>query len=36
MLMLSQVLGEEGLIDRRNELVDVLTRAVEFSGGASD
>ncbi|MEC7679244.1 MAG: prenyltransferase/squalene oxidase repeat-containing protein [Planctomycetota bacterium] len=34
MLMLSQVLGEEGLIDRRNELVDVLTRAVEFSGGA--
>ena len=25
MLVLSQVLGEEGLLDRRNELVDVLT-----------
>ena len=34
MLFLSQVLGEEGLIDRRNELVDVLTKAVEFSGNA--
>ncbi len=34
MLFLSQVLGEEGLVDRRNELVDVLTKAVEFSGNA--
>lgn len=34
MLFLSQVLGEEGLIDRRNELVDVLSKAVEFSGNA--
>src|SRR5690606_1031558 len=34
MLFLSQVLGEEGLIDRRQELVDVLTKAVEFSGNA--
>lgn len=34
MLFLSQVLGEEGLLDRRNELVDVLTKAVEFSGNA--
>ena len=34
MLAMSQVLGEEGLIDRREELVDVLTRAVEFSGNA--
>jgi len=34
MLFLSQVLGEEGLLDRREELVDVLTRAVEFSGNA--
>lgn len=34
MLFLSQVLGEEGLLERRNELVDVLTRAVEFSGNA--
>ncbi len=34
MLLLSQVLGEEGLIDRREELVDVLTRAVNFSGNA--
>ena len=34
MLFLSQVLGEEGLIDRRQELVDVLTRSVEFSGSA--
>lgn len=34
MLMLSQVLGEEGLLDRRKELVDVLTKAVAFSGSA--
>ncbi|WP_456115272.1 prenyltransferase/squalene oxidase repeat-containing protein [Stieleria sedimenti] len=34
MLFLSQVLGEEGLLDRRREIVDVLTRAVEFSGNA--
>ncbi len=34
MLFLSQVLGEEGLLDRRRELVDVLSRAVEFSGNA--
>ncbi|MFG0255890.1 MAG: prenyltransferase/squalene oxidase repeat-containing protein [Rhodopirellula sp. JB053] len=34
MLFLSQVLGEEGLLDRREELVDVLSRAVEFSGNA--
>ena len=34
MLLMSQVLGEEGLIDRREELVDVLTRAVQFSGNA--
>ena len=34
MLMLSQVLGEEGLVDRRQELVEVLTKAVNFSGGA--
>ncbi len=34
MLFLSQVLGEEGLIDRREELVDVLSRAVQFSGNA--
>jgi len=34
MLFLSQVLGEEGLIDRRHELVDVLSKAVEFSGNA--
>jgi hypothetical protein len=34
MLMLSQVLGEEGSLDRREDLVDVLTRAVEFSGNA--
>lgn len=30
MLMLSQVLGEEGYEDRRTELIDVLNRAVEF------
>ncbi len=34
MLFLSQVLGEEGLIDRREEIVEVLTKAVEFSGNA--
>ncbi len=34
MLFLSQVLGEEGLVDRREELVQVLTKAVEFSGNA--
>ena len=30
MLMLSQVLGEEGYLDRREELIDVLNRSVEF------
>jgi hypothetical protein len=30
MLMLSQVLGEEGYEDRRTELIDVLNRAVDF------
>lgn len=30
MLMLSQVLGEEGYEDRREELIDVLNRAVTF------
>ena len=34
MLFLSQVLGEEGLLDRREELVEVLTAAVKFSGFA--
>jgi hypothetical protein len=34
MLFLSQVLGEEGLMDRRNELVDALSKAVEFCGKA--
>ncbi|MEO1524834.1 MAG: hypothetical protein AAFX06_05325 [Planctomycetota bacterium] len=34
MLFLSQVLGEEGLLDRRKEIVDVLTHAVEFSSNA--
>lgn len=34
MLFLSQVLGEEEDIYRRKELVDVLTRAVEFTGRA--
>ena len=34
MLFLSQVLGEEGLQDRRDDLVDVLTRAVDFCGKA--
>ncbi len=30
MLLLSQVLGEEGYEDRRNELIDVLNRSVDF------
>ncbi len=34
MLFLSQVLGEEEDISRRKELVDVLTRAVQFTGEA--
>ena len=34
MLFLSQVLGEEEDIERREELVDVLTRAVVFTGRA--
>ena len=34
MLFLSQVLGEEDDIDRREELIDVLTRAVKFTGQA--
>ncbi len=34
MLLLSQVLGEEEDASRRRELVDVLTRAVEFTGRA--
>ena len=34
MLFLSQVLGEEEDLERREELVDVLTRAVDFSGKA--
>ncbi|MHC4178653.1 MAG: prenyltransferase/squalene oxidase repeat-containing protein [Planctomycetota bacterium] len=34
MLFLSQVLGEEEDADRREELVDVLTRAAVFSGRA--
>lgn len=34
MLFLSQVLGEEEDEARREELIDVLTRAVEFSGKA--
>jgi len=34
MLFLSQVLGEEEDMDRREELVDVLTRAVQFTGEA--
>jgi hypothetical protein len=34
MLFLSQVLGDEEDEDRRNELVDVLTRAVRFTGEA--
>ncbi len=34
MLFLSQVLGEEGLQDRRDDLVEVLNRAVTFCGRA--
>lgn len=34
MLFLSQVLGEEEDEERRKELIDVLTRAAEFSGRA--
>ena len=34
MLFLSQVLGEEGLQDRRDDLVEVLNRAVAFCGKA--
>ncbi len=34
MLFLSQVLGEEEDIQRRETLVDILTRAVEFTGNA--
>jgi hypothetical protein len=34
MLFLSQILGEEEDIDRRKELVDVLSRAVVFTGRA--
>ena len=34
MLFLSQVLGEEGYEDRRSELLDVLTRAVDFCAKA--
>ncbi len=34
MLFLSQVLGEEEDADRRTELIDVLTRAADFSGKA--
>jgi hypothetical protein len=34
MLFLSQVLGEEGLQDRRDDLVDVLNRAISFCGKA--
>lgn len=34
MLFLSQVLGEEEDIERRESLIDVLTRAVEFTGYA--
>jgi len=34
MLFLSQVLGEEEDVDRREELVDVLSRAVVFTGRA--
>jgi hypothetical protein len=34
MLFLSQLLGEEEDADRRAELVDVLNKAVEFSGNA--
>ncbi|HUY34738.1 MAG TPA: prenyltransferase/squalene oxidase repeat-containing protein [Pirellulales bacterium] len=34
MLFLSQVLGEEEDLERREELIDVLTRAVRFTGEA--
>jgi squalene cyclase len=34
MLFLSQVLGEEEDAERRQQLIDVLTRAVEFTGQA--
>ena len=34
LLFLSQILGEEEDVDRRDELVDVLTRAVVFTGRA--
>ncbi len=34
MLFLSQILGEEGLLDRREELVAVLNKAVDFCGKA--
>lgn len=34
MLFLSQVLGEEGFLDRREELVEALKNAVEFCGQA--
>ena len=34
MLFLSQILGEEEDIDRRETLIDVLTRAVKFTGEA--
>jgi hypothetical protein len=34
MLFLSEVLGEEEDLDRRQELIDVLTRAVRFTGQA--
>ena len=34
MLFLSQVLGEEEDVERRRELIDVLTRAVVFTGRA--
>lgn len=34
MLFLSQVLGEEEDMDRRQELIEILTKAVDFSGKA--
>ena len=34
MLFLSQVLGEEGLMDRREELIEALNKAVTFCGRA--
>jgi len=34
MLFLSQVLGEEEDLERRHELIDLLTQAVQFSGQA--